>query len=43
MSKRGKRQTPSGDHWRRAQVLATLAKTAVDLLRWFTDGGPGRL
>jgi hypothetical protein len=43
MSERPKRETSAGDPWQRAQVLATLAKIFVELLKWWTGGGPDRL
>jgi len=43
VSKRDKREISAGNPWRRAQVLATLAKILVELLKWWTGGGPDRL
>jgi hypothetical protein len=43
MSKRHQRQASAGDPWRLAQVLATLARIGVELLKWWTGGGPDRL
>jgi hypothetical protein len=43
MSKRHKRKASSGDPWQRARVFATVVEIIVELLKWCTGGGPGRL
>lgn len=34
---------PPGDPWKRGQFFVTMARLLLDLLRWWQDGGPGRL
>ncbi|MFP3968611.1 hypothetical protein SMC26_40375 [Actinomadura fulvescens] len=43
MTQRPPGDGPPRDRWKIAQVAASTARLLLDLIKWFQDGGPGRL